>query len=68
MIKLLFASICRQRREVDESADQERRQKNEDDAIRALITSLRKRLRNDLSPYISGYYGDNALANELLVC
>ena len=68
MIKLLLASISRQRREVDESAGQERRQKNEDNAIRALITSLRKRLRDDLSPSISDYYGDDALTNELLVC
>lgn len=68
VIKLLLASISRQRREVDESAGQERRQKNEDNAIRALITSLRKRLRDDLSPSISDYYGDDALANELLVC
>ena len=68
VIKLLLASICRQRREVDESADQERRQKNENDAIKALLVSLRTRLRVDLSPYMSNYYRGDALANELLVC
>ena len=68
LIKLLLASICRQRREVDESADQERRQKNENEAIKALLASLRTRLRVDLSPYMSYYYGGDALADELLVC
>ena len=65
MIKLLLASICRQRREVDEIADQERRQKNENDAI---LASLQERLKSDLSPNISYHYGGDALANELLVC
>ena len=71
VIKLLLASICRQRREVDESVDQERRQKNENDAIKALLVNLRTRLRADLSPYMSYYmyyYRGDALANELLVC
>ena len=68
VIKLLLESICRQRREVDESADQERRQKNENEAIKALLASLRTRLRVDLSPYMSYYCGGDALANELLVC
>ena len=68
VIKLLLASICRQRREVDESVDQERRQKNENEAIKVLLASLRTRLRVDLSPYMSYYYGGDALADELLVC
>lgn len=66
VIKRLLASIYRHRHEVDESADQERRQINANDAIEALITSLRTKLKNDLSPKMS-YRGD-ALANELLVC
>ena len=68
VIKLLLASICRQRREADESADQERRQKNENDAIKALLAILKARLGIDLSPYMPYYYGGYALANELLVC
>ena len=68
VIKLLLASICRQRREVDESADQERRQKNENDAIKALLASLKARLGIDLSPYMPYYYEGYALANELSVC
>ena len=68
MIKLLLASICRQRREVDETVDQERRQKNENDAIKTLLASLQERLKSDLSPNISYHYGGDALANELLVC
>ena len=68
VIKLLLASICRQRREVDESADKERRQKNENDAIKALLATLKARLGIDLSYYMPYYYRDDALANELLVC
>ena len=68
VIKLLLASICRQRREVDESADQERRQKNENDAIKALLASLKARLGIDLSPYMPYYYEGYTLANELSVC
>ena len=68
VIKLLLASICRQRQDVDESVDQDRRQKNESNAIKALLASLRTRLRIDLSPYMPYYYGGDALANELLVC
>ena len=68
VIKLLLASICRQRREVDDSADQESRQKNENDAIKALLASLQTRLRVDLSSHMSFYYEGEALANELLVC
>ena len=68
VIRLLLASICRRRREVDESVDQERRDKNENDAIKALIASLRERFRIDLSPYMSYAYRRDALANELVVC
>ena len=48
--------------------DQERRDKNENDAIKALIASLRERFRIDLSPYMSYAYRRDALANELVVC
>ncbi|XP_022806308.1 E3 ubiquitin-protein ligase rnf213-alpha-like [Stylophora pistillata] len=67
VIKLLLASICRQRREVDESVDQDRRQENENNAIKALLTSLRTRLRSDLSPDMPYYDGGDALVNELLL-
>ena len=68
VIKLLLASICRQRQEVDESADQEKRQINESDAIKALIASLKERLRTDLPFNMDPHYTGDYLVNELLVC
>lgn len=67
-IKLLFTSICRQRREVNESVDQDKRQDSEENSISQLLMSLRTRIVNDLFPTMSSYDGSESLRRELLVC
>lgn len=67
-IKLLFTSICRQRGEVNESVDQDKRQDSEENSISQLLTSLRTRIVSDLFPTMSSYDGSESLRRELLVC
>ena len=67
-IKLLFASICRQRREVNESLDQDKRQEIEENTISQLLMSLRTRIVSDLSHTMSSYSRSDSLRRELLVC
>lgn len=67
-IKLLFTSICRQRREVNESVDKDKRQESEKNSISQLLMNLRTRLASDLSPTMSTEYRSESLERELLVC
>ena len=67
-IKLLFASICRQRREVNESLDQDKRQESEENTISQFLMSLRTRIVSDLSHTMSSYSRSDSLRRELLVC
>ena len=66
-IKLLFASLCRQRREVNESLDQDIRQESEENSISQLLTNLRTRIVSDLSLTMSSYDRSESLRRELLV-
>ncbi|PFX19442.1 E3 ubiquitin-protein ligase RNF213 [Stylophora pistillata] len=66
-IKLLFTSICRQRREVIEGVHQDKRLESEDNSISQLLKDLRTRIVDDLLPSMSVCYRSEPLARELLV-